>query len=112
MEKFIPMDAHELVEKMKENNFKGEYTAVSDFDVCWNIHPEVKIDIIVSYQSDEACVYYPNGGHAHIPSDELWDDLVSTNEEGGVIIKRKSWLFGWQTEVYFGKEYKEKIKFF
>ena len=47
-----------------------------------------------------------------MPSDELRDDLLTTDDDGGVIVRHKLWLFVWQTEVHFGKEYKERIKFF
>ncbi len=80
--------------------------------MCWYIHPEVKLDIYLEYQVGEACIYLQTGGHDYVPSDELRDDLLTTNDDGGVIVRHKLWLFVWQTEVYFGKEYKERIKFF
>lgn len=104
MEKYIPDNGTELVKKMKENNFKGDYYIKNNI-VFWKIHPEVEIEIFLHNQRDEAYVLLPNGGHEHVEEDELWEYLYSLNEEGGILVIKKG-LFGEKKKIHFDKNIK------
>ena len=104
MEKYIPQKEEELVEKMKENNFKGNYY-IKDKLICWNIHPEVEIKIVLNNNGEEVYIQFPNGTHEHVSNDEVWEYLCSLNKEGGVIVI-KNGLFKKKKTIYFTKNIK------
>lgn len=72
----------ELVNKMKENRFKGEIT-VKGGSVYWQIDANKIFQIIFENQPDEAYVILPNGSHDHVPHDELFEYLNSLNDSNG-----------------------------
>ena len=68
----------------------------------WNIHPEVKIEIILYNQRDEVYVSFPNVRHDHIEVDDLLKYLYSLNEEGWMIVIKRG-LFRQKKKIYFDK---------
>lgn len=77
--KFIPKTEQELVEKMKENNFKGEYYVKNNI-VYWKLYPKEKIQIILHNQDDETYVILPDGNHVHIEDNKIFEYLMDFNE--------------------------------
>ena len=79
---YIPKDMTELLNKMKENGFKGEIT-LKDGIIYWQIDDGKIFQILFENQPEEAYVILPNGSHDHVPNDELWEYLDSLNNSNG-----------------------------
>lgn len=79
---YIPKDMTELLNKMKENGFKGELT-LKDGIIYWQIDDGKIFQILFENQPEEAYVILPNGSHDHVPHDELWEYIDSLNNSNG-----------------------------
>ena len=77
---FIPISINELMDKMKENKFKGEIDLEGEI-INWQIGEKKCIQIIFENQPDEAYIILLSGVQDHVPHNELWEYLVSLNDE-------------------------------
>lgn len=76
---YIPKDTIDLMNKMKESNFKGELSLENGV-ILWKYN-NATIEIIFENQPDEAYIILPSGSHDHVPHNELWEYVESLNSE-------------------------------
>lgn len=77
---YIPNDEMELIDRMKNKNFKGEIHLEKGI-IYWKTNEKEVWQIILNNNPDEAYVIVPSGAHDHVPHDELWEYLESINDE-------------------------------
>lgn len=116
MKKFIPKNPEELISKMKKAKFKGEYIVKDDI-VAWYISNEIKLEIILDNNPDEAYIsYYAKLDdkiyyltHEHPLMEELYNLLEELNRETNILLVKKS-IFGKISRLYFAsnEDFKEE----
>ena len=94
---FIPKNNEDLIEKTKNNFFKGTFY-LNEGIIYWQYNNFKVLSIVLFNQPNESYIeYYVNGwSHEHIPVNEIFEVLVKLNNMEFLIAKRKR-LFGKET---------------
>ena len=109
MNKFIPKTNEDLIKKMNENKFKGNYYIENNI-IIWNISNEVFLEIILNNQPDEGYIDYGYRinnktfyiAHDHPEMEELYELLEELNKETNTLVIKKT-IFGKSARLYFEK---------
>ena len=93
---FIPKSKKDLIEKIKNDFFKGEFILKDDI-IYWQYDGITILKIILFNQKSESYIeYFVNGwGHDHIPVNEIYGFLIEINSMD-FSLKYKNSLFGKQ----------------
>ena len=96
IEDFIPKSNEELINKLNNKFFKGEFYLENNM-IYWKYADVIILRIILFNQNDESYIeYYVNKwGHDHVPVSELFGFLLELNnmefaiKYKGMLLKKK-----------------------
>lgn len=93
---YIPETNEDLIQKCKENNFRGDFSIENDI-IIWKVTDNIVLNIIIHNHDDEGYIdeYYVDSKgrafaytHWHPENYEIFGDLQNVNDNEIIVIRR------------------------
>jgi len=113
---YIPKTNEDLIQKCRENNFRGTFSVENDI-IIWNVTKHIVLNIILHNHDDEGYIseYYVDSNgrsylytHWHPENYEIFDDLQNVNDNQIILVQRD--IFGRKKMIIDSRQNLSKLK--